>query len=126
MADSQFGGRISIKAAGFNLSPTEADIKLKTSGLSKEAKSNQDGSACYMLKTMLRSAEFNFRRPINVDPASLLGLKNIDVTIVEEDNGRTHLFTGTQFTGDPDENLSNGEVNGLKVEGGQYTRITAA
>jgi hypothetical protein len=40
MSDSQFGGRISIRAAGFNLSPTEADIKIKTSPVSKEAKSN--------------------------------------------------------------------------------------
>jgi hypothetical protein len=62
MSDSQFGGRISIRAAGFNLSPTEADIRIKTSPVSKEAKANQDGSACYMLKAILRSAEFNFRR----------------------------------------------------------------
>lgn len=126
MADSQFGGRVSITAGGLKLSPTDAAIKLKTSQVSKEAKANQDGSACYMLKAVLQSAEFSFRRPLGVDWTTLMLQGAVDVTIVEEDNGRTHLFSGTQFTGDPDESLTDGEVTGLKAEGGRYTRIRQA
>jgi hypothetical protein len=47
----------------------------------------------------------------------------INATIVEEDNNRTHLFTGARFTGEPKLNMSTGEIDGLKIEGAQYQMI---
>jgi hypothetical protein len=125
ICESQFGGRVSLKIGSLQLKPTEADIRLKTSQVSVEARANQDGSACYIVKPMLVSAEFTFRRPLDVSWTDTMLLCSIDGTIVEEDNGRTHLFTGTRFIGDPDENITNGEVSGLKIEGGRYQQIAA-
>jgi hypothetical protein len=123
VCDSQFGGRVTLQIGSLRVSPTEADIKLKTSSVSVEAKANQDGSPCYMVKPMLVSAEITFRRPPGVTWTKTMLLCSINATIVEEDNGRTHLFTGTRLTGDPEDNISSGEVTGLKVEGGTYQLV---
>lgn len=125
VCDSQFGGRITLQIGNLRLKPTEADIKIKTSTVSVEAKANQDGSACYMVKPSLVSAEITFRRPIGVRWTDSMLMCAVNGTIVEEDNGRTHLFSASRLTGDPEENLTNGEVTGIKLEGGQYTSIEA-
>src|SRR6266571_7986211 len=125
ICDSQFGGRITLQIGALRVKPTEADIKLKTSHVSVEAKANQDGSACYMVKPMLVSAEITFRRPAGINWTPTMLLCAVNATIVAEDNGRTHLFTNTRMTGDPEENLSNGEISGLKLEGGQYSSLSA-
>jgi hypothetical protein len=46
-----------------------------------------------------------------------------NATIVEENNGRTHLFTGCRLVGDPKVNITTGEVDGLRIEGDQYQRL---
>ena len=120
ICDSQFGGRITLQIGALRVRPTEADIKLKTSQVSVEAKANQDGSACYMVKPMLVAAEITFRRPAGINWTPTMLLCAVNATIVEEDSSRTHLFTGARITGKPTVNLSSGEVSGLKIEGSRY------
>jgi hypothetical protein len=81
---------------------------------------NADGSACYTAKPKLYGVEVNFRSGCGIKWDDKLRKCKIDATIVEEDNARTHIFTGARFTGEPKTNLSTGEVTGVKIEGPQY------
>lgn len=120
--DGQFGGRITFNFAGQYLPPTDASITLDPSALSVEGKANHDGSPCYILKNELPGAEVRLRHKDGVDWNALMLVVG-NCTIEEENNGRTHLFTGTRFVGKPKVDLSTGEVSGLSVMGGKYTRI---
>jgi hypothetical protein len=120
-----FGGRISITVDGDRLTPSEGDITLDPTNISVEAKANQDGSACYMAKPKLYGAEITFRNGCGIAWDEKLRKCKIDATIVEEDNSRTHIFTGARFTGEPKLNLSTGEITGVKIEGSQYQRLNS-
>ena len=61
-----FGGRISIEIGGQRFSPTEADIKIDPTNFQVEAKANQDGSACHMVKPMLYGAEITLCNPCGI------------------------------------------------------------
>lgn len=117
-----FGGRITFEFADTRIPPSEAEITIDPTQFEKEAKANQDGSGAYMLKPRLCSAEIKLRNHGNVDWQALL-LKEANATIVEENTGRTHLFTKCQLTGAPKINLSTGEVDGLKIEGPNYRKV---
>src|ERR1700704_861305 len=113
VCESQFGGRVALTIGGQKLAPTEADIKMKTSQVTVEAKANQDGSPCYTVKPSLIECDVTFRRPIGGMSTTNMLMCSIDATIVEEDNGLTHLFTSSRLTGDPEENITNGELTGV-------------
>lgn len=120
--DGQFGGRITFEFAGTPIPPTDAEIKLDPSLVEVKGEANQDGSAAYAMKPKLVAADFSLRHANGIDwNAMMFQIGNL--TITEENNGRTHLFTKTRLTGKPDINLSTGAVSGLKAEGGTYTRI---
>ena len=85
-----------------------------------EVKTNQDGSPAYILKPKQPGAEFKLRISANINWKGLL-LQIGNCTIREIDNNVTHLFTNTRLTGTPKHNLSTGEIDGLKIEGGTYS-----
>jgi hypothetical protein len=117
----QFGGRVTFDFAGTKIPPSDGDFVLDPSLYDVESKANYDGSAAFMLKPKLPGCELRLRN-VGVDwQAILLQIGNI--TIVEQDNGRTHLFTGARLTGTAKVNISTGEVDGLRVEGGRYQKI---
>jgi hypothetical protein len=116
---SQFGGRTSLTIGGVVFRPCDADVKLMTSEISVEGKANHDGSASFVVKPELVGAEIQFRYDSGIKWTTQMLLCAVNATIVEEDNGRTHLFSNVRFTGKPEVNLTNGEVTGLKVEGGR-------
>ncbi len=120
--DGQFGGRISFEFDLINYPPTEGDIEIDPSLVEVTGLANQDGSAAYHLKPTLVGAEFKLRHVNGVDWNALM-FKIGNCTITEENNGRTHLFTKTRLTGLPKVNTATGEVSGLKIQGGQYTRL---
>lgn len=120
---NSFGGRISIEVDGDRWPPTEGDIMLDPTNIEVEAFANQDGSAAYQSKPKLYGAELKFRHPCGVKWDEAIRKCAINVTIVEEDNGRTHLFTGCRIVGKPSLNLGTGEVDGLRVAGPRYQRI---
>lgn len=127
MADNDccnsFGGRISITADGERMAPTPADIVIDPANIAVTGEANQDGSACFMAKPKLYGAEIALRNPCGADWNEKLRKCKLDVHIVEEDQGRSHIFTGARFTGDVKLNLANGTVSGIRIEGAQYQMI---
>ncbi|MCB1452401.1 MAG: phage tail tube protein [Rhizobiaceae bacterium] len=123
MADNccdSFGGIVSITVDGERLTPTEAEITLEVANTEIEHKANQDGSPCYMAKPKLYVADIKFRNGCGIAWSEKLRKCKIDVTIAEEDNARTHMFTGARFVGTPKLNLSTGEVDGVMIAGPNY------
>jgi hypothetical protein len=116
---NQFGGRILCTFGALSLTIADAEVKLSPAVFDVSAKANQDGSGAYEMKPELVGAEIEFRNTGDTDWSSITLLTG-NVTIVEETNGRTHLFTGTRLVGKPDVNLSTGAVAGLKIAGGTY------
>ena len=123
MADLQFGGRITLQFAGQILVCEEASIKLTTTPQKAEAKANQDGSPAYIYTPQLYGADFTLRNDSSITWATYL-MATGNATIVELDNGRTHLFTACRLVGDPSYDLVNGTVSGLSLRGGQYSVLT--
>jgi hypothetical protein len=122
MSDLQFGGRITLEFADTKLVQTEADFVIDPGYFEKSSKANHDGSAAYMLKPKLAGCDIKPRDDSGIDWNALL-LKSGNATIVEETTGRTHFFTGCQLVGTAKSNLSSGEVDGLRIEGGAYRKL---
>jgi hypothetical protein len=120
-----FGGRISITVDGDRMAPTDGDVTLDPTNITVTGGANGDGSAFYTSKPRLYGADLNFRNGCGIKWDDKLRKCKIDVTIVEEDNARTHIFTGARFTGEPKLNLSTGEVTGVKIEGPQYQPLNS-
>ena len=122
MASGQFGGRITFNFAGTYIPPSEGEFVLDPALYTKESKTNQDGSQAIMLKPKQPGCEVKLRNVKGFDWQAVMTLTG-NVTIIEQDNGVTHLFTNTTLVGEPKINLVTGEVDGLKVEGGTYQMV---
>lgn len=122
-SDTQFGGRITFEFAGTVLSFTEATVTIIPSNVKAESKANQDGTPCYMYAPQLVGADFRLRDAASIDWSTFMRTTG-NCTIVEADNGITHLFTACRLVGEPKENRADGEVDGLSIRGGQYQKLT--
>jgi hypothetical protein len=49
----------------------------------------------------------------------------VDISVIEKSRGFTHIFNSAHVTGDPEKNLTTGEITGIELVGGSYTVITA-
>lgn len=121
--DGQFGGIVTFEFDGTVIPPSDGEFIVEPGLYDVESKANQDGSSAYMMKPKLPCAEIKLRNAAGIDWQGILLLIG-NCTIVEVDNGRTHLFTNTRLVGSPKVNISTGEVDGLKVEGGTYQKTT--
>lgn len=119
MPNGQFGGRISFNFDGLVIPPCDGNFVIDPSTLSSDAIANGDGSAAYIYKPELVGAEMKLRNVDGIDWTSIIN-RTGNAQIVEENNGRSHLFTGTRMVGKPALDVSTGEVSGLKLMGGQY------
>lgn len=119
---NSFGGTITIEAGGYAL-VGRGDITLLPSSVTIEGGSNQDGSDYFTAKPAQVGWEATLQMPCDFDILTLMRRCAINTTIVEHDNGRTHLFTGGRLIGEPKVNLSTGEVEGLMGRGGKYRRL---
>lgn len=117
---NQFGGRVTFTFNGWTTPIADADVILDPALYQSEVKTNQDGSPAYILKPKQPGAEFKLRISANINWKDLM-LQTGNCTIREVDNNVTHLFTGTRLTGTPKRNLTTGEIDGLKIEGGTYS-----
>ncbi len=118
----QFGGLVTFQFGSLTIPPAEGAFILEPSLYEVSAKTNQDGTAAYELKPKQAGCEIKLRNVGDVDWNAIM-LQIGNVTIKEQTNGRTHLFTNTRLTGAAKVNISTGEVDGLKVEGGTYQMI---
>ncbi len=121
--DGLFGGRITFNFAGQSIPVCEGTFTIDPALVEVSADANYDGSAAYRAKPKLPACEMTLRNIAAVDWQAIM-FQSGNVTIVEEDTGRTHLFTGTRLTGKPDIDLTTGDVKGLKVEGGAYQKVS--
>jgi hypothetical protein len=122
MSDQQFGGRITFEFAGKIISIANASVKLDIFGASAEAMANQDATVCYKYTPKPKGADFTLRDGLDIDWPSLMRQQG-NCTIVEEENNVSHLFTACRLVGEPIIDRDNGEVTGVSVKGGQYSRV---
>ena len=119
----QFGGRISMIIGGVQYSPSDADIKLKTTNFEVDAEMNSDGTMATKSKLMPYEADVTFRHNSGIIWQSVMQQCSVDCTIQEEDNGRLHLFTSARLTGRPEYNTATGEVTGVVIKGPNYQSV---
>lgn len=126
MADccNSFGGRISIEIGGIRY-PARGDISISPTNIEVAGEANHDGSAYFTAKPVLYMAEMSFSQPCGLSWDGELAKCSLNVTIVEEQSGRAHLFTGARIIGRPKVNISNGEVSGLSIASDRYQKTAA-
>lgn len=123
------GGRVSTVINGVNYH-ARGVITLNPSNISVASGVNQDGKLYRTVAPKARTAELTFDRLVDIDGVPLKWAENImseddlPITFVEDDVGVTHLLSGGFFTGDPQTDMSTGEVSGLGLAAQNYKTIT--
>jgi hypothetical protein len=115
------GGRVTLTRDGVTHS-TRGKLTIAPSKTSRENGVNNDGTGYSMIKPRLPSATCTFDRGKDIDWDTIV-LDEWDITLIEDDVGTTHLFTGAAFSGEPEIDLETGEVSGLKIESDKYQTI---
>lgn len=111
MTDSA-GATVALRGA-FTISPTAT---------SAEAITNQDGTVDRVVTPMHPQAEITIADK-GVDLVALFDGARRNVSIVEDANGRVHLFTAAFMVGRPSVNALNGEVTGLTIAAAAYRKV---
>jgi hypothetical protein len=122
------GGRVSVTINGINYS-ARGVIKLAVSNMSVSAGVNQDGSLYRNVAAKPRTAELTFDRFVDLNgdqmvwDETILQSVNFGCTFVEQDTNTMHLLSGAFFVGDPNEDTSSGEVEGLSIAADSYKSV---
>lgn len=122
------GGRVSTVIGGVAYS-ARGVIKLDPSNISVSSGVNQDGSLYRLVAPKARKAELTFDRFVNVNglplrwDETLMQLTDLAITFVEQDGRQTHMLTGGFFEGNPTQDLSTGEIDGLSLAADSYKSI---
>jgi hypothetical protein len=122
------GGRVSVTINGQNYS-ARGIITIAPSNATAQSGVNQDGSVYRTVAPKARTAEITFDRFVSANGEQLiwdervLTAVNFGATFIEQDTGRTHLISGAFFVGDPQMDMSTGEVSGLSIAGDAYKNI---
>lgn len=119
---NNFGGRISIEA-GNELLVARGEITLDISDREVSAETNQDGSTYYTTAMRPVGGSCSFTETCSGSWSERMRQCAINITIVEEDHGRQHLYTRTRLVGRPTYNTSTGEISGVTWAGGNYRRV---
>lgn len=109
------GGRFTLDINGQSFSG-RAKATINPAGATRENVANQDGTKSSMVKPKLPSLELTFDRGVGLVWDEDMMLLDLNVTFVETDAKRTHLFTDASWSGDPSIDTESGEVSGLKIE----------
>jgi hypothetical protein len=121
----EFGGRISIQSGdGTRFAPADGEISIEPTNIETEATANGDGSACFTAKPKLYGATLKFRDRSGIVWNDIMR-KTLDITISEDDNDITHVFTSARIVGKPSIDRANGEVTGCEIRGSQYQKLPA-
>lgn len=122
------GGRVNVVINGVSYSARGA-IKLNVSNITVTSGSNQNGTNYRTVAPKPRKAEITFDQfqdlngePLRWDETIML-LTNIPVTFQEVDGRTTHILTGAFFEGDPGNDLSTGEIDGVTIAADSYKTI---
>ncbi len=112
---SNKGGRFTLDIDGAVYSG-RGKATVGPAAATRENGANQDGTMWASVKPRLVSLELTFDRGVGLKWDVDMMLKNLNVTWVETDAKRTHLFTDAAWSGEPMIDSENGEVSGLKIE----------
>lgn len=116
------GGRFTLDINGRTYSG-RGEAKIKPARAVRENGVNMDGSGYSTVQPKLAALELSFDRGIGLVWDESMLLQSINVTFVETDSGRTHLYTNANWSGEPEINTKDGEVSGLKIETDKYQAI---
>lgn len=122
---TSFGGRITIDIDGDRFS-ARGDVTIEPTNSEVTADANHDGTPFFMVKPRLYSFAATFSNPCGLRWSGKMAKCRMNVTIVEEDNNRTHLFTGARLVGRPSVNISTGEVSGVSGATDRYQIVANA
>ncbi|WP_316234967.1 MULTISPECIES: hypothetical protein [unclassified Bradyrhizobium] len=121
-SDYSFGGRISVTVGTDRFPPSDCEVTIEPTNLQTEAMANGDGSPCFTAKPKLYGATLKFRDRSGIAWDSVIRA-TFDVTISEDDNNRTHIFTSARIVGNPQIDRATGEVSGCEIRSSQYRKI---
>lgn len=125
-------GRVSVVVAGTPYS-ARGEITLAASNISVAANANSDGTLYRTVSAKPRTAEITFDKgSVLTAPdgsrmiwnESMMSIVDLPVTFTEMDGGnKQHLLSGAFFTGDPQQNLSTGEISNLGIAAEGYESV---
>jgi hypothetical protein len=116
------GGRFTLDINGRRFSG-RGEAKIKPARAVRENGVNQDGTGYGTVQPKLASLELTFDRGVGLVWDEAMMLQSVNATFVEDDAGRTHLYTNANWSGEPEINTKDGEVSGLKIESDRYQAI---
>lgn len=120
---NSFGGRITVEIGGKRYS-ARGEVTMEPTNVEVSADANHDGSVFFTSKPRPYTAAMTFSNPCGLVWNDEVQKCAMNVTIVEEDNGRSHLWTGARFVGRPSVNVSTGEVTGLSIASDRYQMVS--
>ncbi len=118
---ANFGGTMRLTIGG-QPRTLRGSIKVNPSGTESEEIVNQDRSYSRSLKPALPGGDVTFEDD-GGDWEAVLLMPPANITVVEDQTGAIHTFTGGSFVGKPETDRSNGEVSGLKIICSIYRKV---
>ncbi|MCJ2098946.1 phage tail tube protein [Methylobacterium sp. E-046] len=119
------GGRYSVRIGGQRFSG-RGKASIKPAQATPKADPNRDGTAYRTVEAKLAMVSLSFDRGSKTAAISWTSdmlLRDVDVTFIEDDAGRTHYFTSGSWVGEPDIDTDTGEVTGMSVASDQYRAV---
>lgn len=113
------GGRFTLEINGRSFSG-RGEAKIKPARAVPEVGVNMDSTAYRTVKPTLAGLDLSFDRGVGLLWTEDMMLQSINVTFVEKDAGRTHLYTNASWSGEPEINTATGEVTGLSIQTDRY------
>lgn len=122
MSCSNAGGRVTITINGVRYS-ARANITVKPWNVAIEGGANYDGTFYTTVEPKPAEMSFTLSDKCDLKLQDLQGMCGIDVTAVLEDVVRTYLFTNATIVGEPEIDVTNGEISGLMVQSQEARQI---
>jgi len=119
-----FGGYMHLNVPGYpGLVLRTNMVKIDESGLSSEGIANADGSVSVkMTPTGYMTELGDIELPPGFNIQSLLTNGYDTISIVEDTNGRLHIFNQARIVGKPVTDTSTGATSGLQIFAAAYQR----
>lgn len=113
-----FGGVMSFKLSNGTPMKIRGDFTERPSNITAATVTNQDGSIDKTVTTRPYGFGATFVDE-GQDFNALMLETGINATVVEESTGKTRLYSGGQFSGEPEINRTDGAVTGLTFDASQ-------
>lgn len=121
--DRIIGGEIYI-TVGDRVFEAIGDVEIDPTRVEREANATANGRFYAIARAVPQMARITFANFCgDSDPMQMWDIAcDMDITIVEKTRGIRHLFTRASVVGKPTQNLSTGQVSGMKIATDQYSR----